>query len=289
MRGSHGCSETVWSPWFPFHHASPGFSFRARRRVWAHSRRLPGRRAQKDAFPLRKCINSPNSSSLSSFWPSIKLESQFSLSNNCFMLLSLIGNSPLASFRSFKRGTWLFSVMLFTHYPLRHGCLEQRVKILTTGLCFLSESRTIMRYISHEYGKRGEEQVYEIPKLQGIAAAWIDVEDHQFDPPASKLIWELVFKPQKGLPTDEGVVEEEEAKLVKVLDVYEERLSNSVFLGGDKFTSADLTHIPSLYLLMKTPVKRLFEERPRVRAWYRGVMSRPGWEKMVEMVEKVRA
>lgn len=146
-----------------------------------------------------------------------------------------------------------------------------------------------MRYISHEYGKRGEEQVYEIPKLQGIAAAWIDVEDHQFDPPASKLIWELVFKPQKGLPTDEGVVEEEEAKLVKVLDVYEERLSNSVFLGGDKFTSADLTHIPSLYLLMKTPVKRLFEERPRVRAWYRGVMSRPGWEKMVEMVEKVRA
>ncbi|RVX20780.1 Glutathione S-transferase [Vitis vinifera] len=105
--------------------------------------------------------------------------------------------------------------------------------VFQEGDLTLFESRTIMRYISHEYGKRGEEQVYEIPKLQGIAAAWIDVEDHQFDPPASKLIWELVFKPQKGLPTDEGVVEEEEAKLVKVLDVYEERLSNSVFLGGD--------------------------------------------------------
>lgn len=146
-----------------------------------------------------------------------------------------------------------------------------------------------MRYISHEYGKRGEEQVYEEPKLQGIAAAWIDVEDHQFNPPASKLIWELVFKPEKGLPADEGAVEEEEAKLVKVLEVYEERLSNSAFLGGNKFTSADLTHIPSLHLLMKTPVKRLLEERPRVKAWCQAVMSRPGWEKMVEMVEKAGA
>lgn len=144
-----------------------------------------------------------------------------------------------------------------------------------------------MRYISHEYGKRGEEKVYEAPKLQGIAAAWIDVEDHQFDPPASNLITELVFKRRKGL--EEVVVEEEERKLGKVLDVYEERLSRSMFLGGDKFTSADLTHIPSLYFLMKTPVKRLLEERPHVMAWCTGIMSRPGWKKMVEMVQKLPA
>ena len=57
------------------------------------------------------------------------------------------------------------------------------------------------------------------------------MEDHQFDPSASKLILEPVFK----LREDLAVVEEEEGKLEKELNVYEERLEKSVFLGGDKF------------------------------------------------------
>ncbi|KAJ7972932.1 glutathione S-transferase-like [Quillaja saponaria] len=152
----------------------------------------------------------------------------------------------------------------------------------------LFESRTIMRFISHEYAKPGEEQVYLVPKQQGIAATWIDVEDHQFDPPASKLRQELVDKPRSGLPTDENVVAEEEAKLIEVLDVYEERLSNSKYLGGDRFTSADLTHLPNLYYLMDASVtKQLFYERPHVRAWCNTIMSRHAWIKVVEMVQKI--
>ncbi|KAF2298488.1 hypothetical protein GH714_023765 [Hevea brasiliensis] len=147
----------------------------------------------------------------------------------------------------------------------------------------LKESRAIIRYISHQYLRPGKEQVFEEPKLQGIAATWIDVEDHHFDPPASKLAWELFHKPKNGLATDNAVVEEEEAKLVKVLDVYEERLKDCKYLGGDKFTSADL---PLLHFLMGIPaMKKLFDERPRVSAWCSAIPARPAWAKVVDMIQ----
>lgn len=146
-----------------------------------------------------------------------------------------------------------------------------------------------MRYISHTYHKEGKEQVFEEPKLQGIAATWIDVEDHVFGPPSTKLITELVDKPRNGLQTDEAVVAEEEAKLGKVLDVYEERLRESDYLGGTKFTSADLTHFPALYLLFATPLKRLFLDRPRVCAWSRHILSRPSSAKVMDVADKFKA
>jgi glutathione S-transferase len=144
----------------------------------------------------------------------------------------------------------------------------------------------MMRFISHCYPKPENEQIYVVPKQQGIAASWIDVEDYHFSAPAARLRQEVVEKPEKGLPTDKEVVAEEEAKLAKLLDAYEERLTNCKYLGGDKFTSADLTHLPHLYYLMATPVKRLFEERPKVCAWCRSILSRPAWTKVVEMVDK---
>ncbi|GAV89456.1 GST_N_3 domain-containing protein [Cephalotus follicularis] len=110
--------------------------------------------------------------------------------------------------------------------PFGNGLLFQDGDSLT-----LFESRAIMRFISHQYPKPGKEQVFIVPKLQGIAATWIDVEDHQFDPPTSKLVMELVHKPKIGLPTNQAVVAEEEAKLAMVLDVYEERLTVSPYLG----------------------------------------------------------
>ncbi|PON70651.1 S-crystallin [Parasponia andersonii] len=150
----------------------------------------------------------------------------------------------------------------------------------------LFESRAAMRYISHHYPKPGKEQVFEDPKLQGIAATWIDVEDHQFNSPSSKLIRELIENPKKGFPGNQTVVAEEREKLAKVLDVYEERLKEFNYLGGNKFTSADLSHLPNLYSLLGTPLKKLFEERPRVGAWCRDILSRPAWAKVVEITGK---
>ncbi|XP_059625718.1 glutathione S-transferase PARB-like [Cornus florida] len=163
-----------------------------------------------------------------------------------------------------------------------------QVPVFQDGELTIFESRAIMRCISHIYPNSGKEQIYMAPKMQGIVATWIDVEDHQFDPPASKLISELIEKPKNGLPTNEAAVAEEEAKLTRVLDVYEERLTRTKYLGGDKFTSADLTHLPNLYYLMATPMRRLFDKRVHVSAWCNDIMSRPAWSKVVDMVEKAK-
>ncbi|XP_047337222.1 glutathione S-transferase-like [Impatiens glandulifera] len=145
-------------------------------------------------------------------------------------------------------------------------------------------SRAIMRYISHVYMIKGKEHVFVSPRMQGMVSSWIESEDHWFDPLASKLIYELIDKPKVGLPAEEAVVDETEDELAKILDLYEDQLKENDYLAGDKFTSADLTHLPNLYYLIKTKTKRLFEERPRVAAWCALIMSRPAWAKVLAMV-----
>ncbi|XP_010259660.1 PREDICTED: glutathione S-transferase-like [Nelumbo nucifera] len=146
----------------------------------------------------------------------------------------------------------------------------------------LFESRAITKYIAHEYQESGTELIYKEPKKMAILAVWMEVEAHQFDPASSALAWELVFKPMFGMTTDAATVEQNEAKLSKVLDVYEARLSESKYLAGDCFTLADLHHLPNINCLMGTPVKKLFESRPHVNAWCSDILSRPAWSKVLE-------
>ncbi|KAJ6710472.1 GLUTATHIONE S-TRANSFERASE RHO [Salix koriyanagi] len=134
----------------------------------------------------------------------------------------------------------------------------------------LFESRAITQYIAHGYAEKGTTLI--IPgRPMATLSVWMEVEAHQFDPP--------MF----GIPTDNAAVEENEAKLTKVLDVYEARLAQSKYLGGDIFTLADLHHLPNISCAMKTQVKKLFDSRPHVSAWVADITSRPAWSKVVAM------
>lgn len=116
-----------------------------------------------------------------------------------------------------------------------------------------------------------------------IESVWIEVEAQQYDPHASKLCFEHFFKPMFGMTTDPAAVEELEAKLSKVLDVYEARLGRSKYLGGDCFSLADLHHLPSLHYLLNTPSKKLFDSRPHVCAWVADIIARPAWAKVTAL------
>ncbi|KAJ4962179.1 hypothetical protein NE237_022118 [Protea cynaroides] len=66
----------------------------------------------------------------------------------------------------------------------------------------------------------------------------LNVEAHQYDPIASKLVFEQVVKPlAMKMEADSAVVEENEKKLGQVLDVYEARLDNGGYdyAGGYDF------------------------------------------------------
>ncbi|XP_030517606.1 glutathione S-transferase-like isoform X2 [Rhodamnia argentea] len=157
-----------------------------------------------------------------------------------------------------------------------------QVPFFEDGDLKLFESRAITKYIAHQYKDKGTQLVCE-GKPMATVSMWMEVEAHQFDPVASKLQWEIVYKPMFGMATDAAVVEENEAKLAKVLDVYEARLSQSKYLGCDCFTLADLHHQPALTNLMGTQVKKLFDARPKVSAWVADIMARPALAKVLAM------
>ena len=144
--------------------------------------------------------------------------------------------------------------------------------------------------MAHQYGKKlaGKELICWDSREQAIVANWIDVEDHHFEPPALKLVKELVVKPNNGLNPDEETVAEAEAKLAKVLDVYEARLSKLKYLAFEKYTMADMLHLPNLKALMGTQVKKLFDSRPRLNAWCAEILARPAWMKVPEMQQKAQ-
>ncbi|CAD5326917.1 unnamed protein product [Arabidopsis thaliana] len=147
----------------------------------------------------------------------------------------------------------------------------------------LFESRAITQYIAHRYENQGTNLLQTDSKnisQYAIMAIGMQVEDHQFDPVASKLAFEQIFKSIYGLTTDEAVVAEEEAKLAKVLDVYEARLKEFKYLAGETFTLTDLHHIPAIQYLLGTPTKKLFTERPRVNEWVAEITKRPASEKV---------
>ncbi|OWM77997.1 glutathione S-transferase PARB-like [Punica granatum] len=148
----------------------------------------------------------------------------------------------------------------------------------------LFESRAITQYIAHTYADKGTPLV--IPgKEMATVSVWMEVEAQQYDPAALKLQFELAINPLLGIQTDAAVVEEYEHKLAKVLDVYEARLSQSKYLGGDCFTLADLHHLPTLNYLMPTQVRKIFDARPKVSAWVADISSRPAWCKVLEMIK----
>ncbi|KAH7837459.1 hypothetical protein Vadar_014087 [Vaccinium darrowii] len=157
-----------------------------------------------------------------------------------------------------------------------------QVPAFEDGDLTLFESRAINLYIAHAYADKGTQLVYDGKKMATVSV-WMEVEAHQFGPVALKLVWELVLNPTLGMTTDAAVVQEAAAKLGQVLDIYEARLGQSKYLGGDDFTLVDLHHLPFIQSLMGSQVKKLFDSRPRVSAWCTQILARPAWLKVVAM------
>ncbi|KAJ4871377.1 hypothetical protein Rs2_46986 [Raphanus sativus] len=150
-----------------------------------------------------------------------------------------------------------------------------QIPALQDGDLTLFESRAITEYIADEYSEKGEKLM--CPGCNKVKAIT------KFDPIASKIAFERIFKGMFGMTTDPAAVQELEGKLVRVLDIYEARLSKSEFLACDCFTLADLHHLPVIHYLMGTDSKTLFESRPKVAEWVKKITARPAWAKVVDL------
>ncbi|EOA27704.1 hypothetical protein CARUB_v10023858mg, partial [Capsella rubella] len=159
-----------------------------------------------------------------------------------------------------------------------------QIPVLQDGDLTLFESRAITQYIAEEYSEKGEKLFCPgCKKVKAATLVWLQVEGQQFDPIASKLAFERVFKGMFGMTTDPAAVLDLESKLSKVLDIYEARLSNSLFVACDCFTLADLHHLPAIHYLMGTDSKHLFLSRPKVTEWVNKITTRPAWGKVIDL------
>ncbi|GAB4841157.1 hypothetical protein Ancab_021902 [Ancistrocladus abbreviatus] len=162
-----------------------------------------------------------------------------------------------------------------------------QVPAFEDGDLTLFESRAITQYIAREHPSKGTNLLFHDSKKMAIMSVWMEVEAHQFDTVAAKLAWELIFKKMFGQEADTAAVKEHEATLANVLDIYEARLSQSKYLGGDSFSLVDLHHMPILHCLAGTSVKKLFDERPHVSAWRSNILARPAWAKTAAMKKQM--
>ncbi|MBA0701237.1 hypothetical protein Goari_022261 [Gossypium aridum] len=99
------------------------------------------------------------------------------------------------------------------------------------------------------------------------------------------LIRQMIVNPIYGIAPNEKIIEIELHNLAKVLDVYEERLSEYKYLGGDFYSMADLHHIPDLVYFMRSSKSSIVTSQPCVNAWWNDISSRPASVKVVELMK----
>lgn len=150
----------------------------------------------------------------------------------------------------------------------------------------VTDSRAICRHISEKYAHQGNRDLLGTGTLERASIEqWLRTEAESFEPASSSLVFHLAFAPLQGLEPDEIAVKQSKHKLERVLDIYEQRLDETKYLAGDKFTLADLSHLPNAHrLITRVPeYSMLFRERKRVSKWWNDISNRPSWRRVMEM------
>lgn len=191
-------------------------------------------------------------------------------------------------FLSFKMEITLYLVILSLQLIIRRlrgfSSNKNLMWVLKFNNIKFAESRAMIRYYSEKYKSQGTDLLGKTVEERGLVEQWLDVEAIQFHPPIYELTLQIMFNPLLGLPSDEKSIKENEEKLAKVLDIYEERLSKSQYLAGDFFSLADLSHLPFTDYLVG-PIKKeyLIRDRKHVSAWWDDISNRPSWQKIRQL------
>lgn len=154
-----------------------------------------------------------------------------------------------------------------------------KVPVIEYGDRILYESRTILRYIS-KANKDIEDFYGNI-----IVDMWLEIESQNFNPYASKLIYEKTHERQNDKDEENIKLLKCIENLEKTLDVYNQTLSAQDYICGDKMTIADISHIPYAYLLLKHGYKDIFKKRPNVYNWLKRIMKREAVKRIYDKTE----
>ncbi|KAG1362725.1 glutathione S-transferase F10 [Cocos nucifera] len=150
------------------------------------------------------------------------------------------------------------------------------------------DSREICKHIAETYAHQGNKDL--LAKTGTVERdsidQWLKTEVEIFDRPSTELVLNLGFK--LPMEADREVIEKDKQRLNEVLDEYEKRLQETKFLAGDKFTLADLFHLPNTqFLVSNDECCSLIRSRKRVIRWWDKISLRPSWQRVVEMQQEI--
>jgi glutathione S-transferase len=149
----------------------------------------------------------------------------------------------------------------------------------------LYESRAITRYIATKYPNQGPKLIPTDLKEYGQYEQAASTETSNFDPYASGIVYEKLWKVYAGDVTDEAQVKKHNDTLGAKLDVYEKILSKQKYLAGNECTLADLHHLPYGAKLYSVGYGHLIDSRPHVKKWWDELTSRPSWLAVKDGIE----
>ncbi|KAF4399887.1 glutathione S-transferase F11 [Cannabis sativa] len=161
-----------------------------------------------------------------------------------------------------------------------------QVPVIEEGEFRLFESRAIIRYYAAKYADHGADLLGATTEERAIVDQWVEVESNNFNDIVYTLVLQILILPSMGKKGNLALVHDCEKKMAKVLDVYEERLGKSNYLGGDAFSLADLSHLPGIrYLVNEVNMEHLVSERKNVKAWWESISNRPAWKKLINIID----
>ncbi|KAJ7679824.1 glutathione S-transferase, partial [Mycena rosella] len=144
----------------------------------------------------------------------------------------------------------------------------------------LYEGRAICRYLEEKYPGQGTSLIPTSLQEKALFEQAASIEFADFFPPLIKIGTASVMQQRQGLPIEEAALEEAKSELNAKLEVYEVILGKQKFLGGDKFTLADLFHLCYTPALIKAGVDVMADKGPNVTRWWNEIISRPAWVKL---------
>ncbi|KAF8597093.1 glutathione S-transferase [Ceratobasidium sp. AG-I] len=140
------------------------------------------------------------------------------------------------------------------------------------------ESRAICRYLIIKYGKNsGLIPDQDDVKAYGLFEQAASIEYSSFDPPAVGLTFERVYANMFGMVPNEALAEKHIDTLKTRMNGYERILSKQKYLAGDKFTLADLFHLPYGAILSRI-APEIMSSKPYVKQWWDDISARPSWK-----------
>nr|CAB3482649.1 unnamed protein product [Digitaria exilis] len=117
---------------------------------------------------------------------------------------------------------------------------------------------------------------------------WLRNEEHAFDPPSRALFCHIAFPLHDEEDNNNEDINREKRKLEEVLEVYEQRLGESDYLAGNKFTLADLVHLPGTHhVITSERFAYLYDSRKNVQKWWNRISARDSWQQVLKDMRTV--